>query len=264
MKQKTAFRSIILVVCALIIAPAAAHATSPAPDLILIPIVASHARDATGAVWSSTVFFNYTLLAGPLSVSDEPILDYRSLLPGERGVLDIHTDKLRVGPGVMILTYAFGSKQLYIQSYVYNEAKPEVGVSIPAVRLSDLNLGQPVRLVGIPLNAESRTLVRVYAITDGTDADVLVRVSDATGHVLAVDTVHLFSTPVLPLHSYAAQPAYGEYRPSADPTKYPSISIDIESLTPPSPTFAFSSAIWAFSTTTGARSENVTAVFPAQ
>lgn len=264
MNEKTAFRSIILIVGALVIVPAAAQPTSPAPDLILIPIVASHARDATGAVWSSTVFFNYTLPDVSVFVYDEPILDYRELQPGERGVLDIHTDKLRVGPGVMILTYAFASKQLYIESYVYNEAKPEVGVSIPGIRLSDLKVGQPVRLIGVPLGTGSRTLVRIYAMTSGIDADVLVRVFDPNGHVLEVDTVHLFSTPLLPRHADATQPAYGEYQPPLDPAKYPSISIDIEPLTPATNESPFSAKIWAFSTTTGSRSENVTAVFPAQ
>jgi hypothetical protein len=264
MNEKTAFRPLILLFSALIIAPVAAQATSPAPDLILIPIVASHARDATGAVWSSTVFFNYTRLDFALSVANEPLLDSRDLQPGERGILDIHTDKLKVGPGVIIVTYAFASKQLYVQSYVYNEAKPQVGVSIPGVRLSDLKAGEPVRLIGIPLHGESRTLVRIYAMTSGIDADVLVRVSDPTGHVLAVDIVHLFSTPLLPLYVFGTQPAYGEYRPPVDPARYPSISIDVEPLTPATPNSPFNSAIWAFSTTTGARSENVTAVFPAQ
>lgn len=262
MNEKKAFRSITLFI-ALMTASVVANANEPVPDLILIPIVASHARDATGAVWSSTVFFNYASSGFPLDVSDRPVLDYRQLQPGERGILEIHTDPLKTGPGIVIYTLAFGSKQLYVQSYVYNEARPGVGVSIPGIRLSDLfaHIGEPVRLLGIPLNAESRTLVRIYGMTDGASADLLVRVFDTNGHILAVDTVHLsrFTTPGPP-YTLPTQPAYCEYRPSVDPAKYPSISIDIESLAPP----GFTPAIWAFATTTGAHSENVTAVFPAQ
>jgi hypothetical protein len=264
MDSKKALRTTVLLLGLILIAPVAALANSPAPDLILIPIVASHARDATGAVWSSTVFFNYTQLDFALSVANNPVLDFRDLQPGEHGVLDMHANKLLVGPGAIIITFASASKQLSIQSYVYNEAKPGVGVSIPGIRASDLLVGQSVRLIGVPLNVDSRTLVRIYSMANGIDADVLVRVLDPYGHELSVNVVHLFSTPVLPRHADAAQPAYGEYQPPLDPAKYPSISIDIEPLTPATNESPFSAKIWAFSTTTGPHSENVTAVFPAR
>lgn len=253
MHTKKVALTLISVVAALIAIPT--RANEPAIDAILIPILAFHSADATGATWNSSVSFAYT---GDHSadVFGYAALDARTLLPGARGVLQFHDVLARgYGPGLIILTTAFPSNQLTVQSYVYNEARPETGVSIPCVRQSDL--GYPIRLLGIPVGRTSRTLLRIYAITDNTDADVVVRIFDANGNPLAVDNVHLVHAPLPPVNTIAVEPAYAEYRPAVDPAKYSSISIDVESPVP-------GGAIWAFSTTTGAQSDSVTAVFPAR
>jgi hypothetical protein len=258
MTIKAALHSLLLVALA-IITPVVAQANERTPYFILIPVVASHAHDSAGAAWSSTVSFIY---AGdyPTLVFNDPFIDYREMQPGERGILDIHAAEAKAGPGVIIVTYAAPPQLLYIQEYVYNDAQPGVGVAVPAVRFSDLTPGQTVRLIGIPVQTTSRTLVRIYGMAN-YDPNVLVHVFDPSGRTLTTDLVHLVSPPLLPTQTNIGQPAYAEYRPSVDAAKYSSISIDIEpvSLRPD-----LGPAIWAFSTTTAASSESVTAVFPAK
>lgn len=263
MTATAAVRSIVLVALALLLGSPAARANEPPLDYILIPVVASHARDSAGAVWSSAVSFLYT---GDVQadVFNEPFVASREVQPGERGMLDIRAEQAKAGPGVIIATTAFPSKTLYVQSYVYNEAKPGVGVAVPCIRIfNDLTANQTIRLIGIPIDRASRTLVRIYAMAN-TDPVVIVHVYDSSGHALATDMVQLVSPPLLPQQTNVGQPAYAEYRPAADPAKYSAISIDIEPVSPREPASVFGPAIWAFSTTTSGASDSVTAVFPAK
>ncbi len=77
--------------------------------------------------------------------------------------------------------------------------------------------------------------------------------------------VHLVSPPLpTSIETNIDQPAYAQYRPSVDPAKYSSISIDIEPIGPRGPVSGLAPPIWAFATTTSASSDSVTAVFPAK
>jgi len=75
--------------------------------------------------------------------------------------------------------------------------------------------------------------------------------------VLTTDTVHLSGPPPDPTRSFPVYPTYAEFRPNVDTSKYTSISIDVDPITP-------NVLLWAFSTTTDSKTEAVTAVFPAK
>jgi len=255
----------LISVLALILLPTIARANEPPTDFLLIPVAASHGHDSVGATWSTTVSFVYTGEGGS-SIFSEGFVAPRTLLAGERGVIEINAAGAKFGPGVIIHITGFPTpKELHAQSYVYNDARPEVGVAIPGIRLlNDLTANQTIHLLGIPINATSRTLVRIYAMPitapGVTDTDVRVHVFDSVGRSLATDIVHLVSPPIVSIETSTYQPAYAEYRPAVDPAKNSSISIDLE----PLPVSGFGRAIWAFATTTSASSDSVTAVFPAK
>jgi hypothetical protein len=232
-----------------------ALATTPPPEFILLPVVVSHARDATGAYWSTTVSFVYGGTA-PVDVVNEGNLGLRLLQPGEQGELTLNMDGQR-GPGMIIESRYPASQQLFVQSHVFNEAAPETGAILPSVRLHDLTVDQPVRLIGIPIGSSSRTLLRIYDMSMQGDIDARVKVRDASGGLLVSDAVHLAAPPLRPLQSFATEPAYAEYRPNVDLSVHSSLSIDIEPVTT-------NTLLWAFTTTTDERSRSVAAVFPAK
>src|ERR1051325_373107 len=260
MRAKATVHSMIAIL-ALIVFPIVARANEPPTDFFLISVIGFHATGSAGATLGTTPSFVYTGEFGS-SIFSEAFVAARTLGPGERGVIEINAASAKAGPGAIF--GAQGSpEELHVQSYVYNDAKPEVGVAVPGVRLlRDLGGNLTIRLLGIPISASSRTLVRIYAMPRSgpgdTDPDVLVHVFDSIGNPLATDMVHLVSPPIVSIETSADQPAYAEYRPVVDPTKYSSISIDLEALP------SAGRAIWAFSTTTSATSDSVTAVFPAK
>jgi hypothetical protein len=229
-------------------------ATAPL-ETILIPVVASHARDATGAFWSSRVAFLYTGAAS-LEVFNEAGFQQR-ISPGERGELVFGPeDSIRV-PGRLVQLPLTEASHLFAQSHVYDESAPQSGVIIPAIRQHDLTDSGSVHLIAIPVSAAARTLLRIFDLTVNTAADVSVRVYGPSGELIAADTVHLVAPPLGPLQSFPAYPLYGEYRPNVDVSRMTSISIDIEPVTP-------HLLLWAFTTTTDSRNESVVAVFPAR
>src|ERR1043165_3396986 len=255
MKAKATIHSMIPIL-ALIVFPMMARANEPPTDFFLIPVVALHARDSAGATWSTTVSFVYTGEFGS-SIFSEAFVAARTLSPGDSGVIEINAAAEKAGPGA-IFGAQRAAEELHVQSYVYNDAKPEVGVAVPGVRLlRDLGGNLTIRLLGIPISASSRTLVRIYAMPRSgpgdTDPDVLVHVFDSNGTSLATNMVHLVS-PQPSLQTSADQPAYAEYRPIVDSAKYSSISIDLDALP------STGRSIWAFATTTSASSDSVTAV----
>lgn len=243
--------ALIALVLSVVVIPA--HATTAPPDFILLPVVVSHGRDAAGEFWNTRVSFMY---AGDsvVDVWNEANLALRLLQPAERGELTLSTEN-QPGPGVIIETAYPAAKLLFLQTHVYDESSPETGVVLPGVRIRDLAAGQSVRLIGVPVGASTRTLLRIYDVSMQRDVDVRVRVYDESGSLLVTDVVHLIAPPMRPLQSFPSSPAYAEYRPNVDVTTHSSISMDVEPLTP-------SELLWAFATTTSRGA--VAAVLPAK
>jgi hypothetical protein len=229
------------------------RATTPPYDAFLLPIVVSNAPGAFGSRWDTSIFFAHTGTASFDFLGNVLVLGTRDFTPGERGELQLfNVPQSGASPGLIFDTTAQGAADLHLVCYVHERSGRLPGVTIPAVRSTDLVLGATVRLLGVPISDDSRTLVRIYDVLRNViRADVTVRVYNAKGELLRTDVVHLDTPSVAP----SAYAPYGEYRPPVTAADGP-ISIEVE---PPNLGFR----LWAFSTTTDNTTQAVTPVFPA-
>ena len=252
------FRSFLAVLAVVFAGAKGGVANTPPPPIpLLLPVVASDTPDALGNRWDTRVSFAYDASV-PVTTFFYcgRIVDFRFVSPGERGELTVNFQRIMHGPGLVLFVPPSDIKRMAVQTFVHRNGS-STGAVIPGVRSTDLVFGETLHLIGIPVGADSRTLVRLYDLALTNDTDVVLRVYSPTGDLLATDNVHLVQPPADSIDVFPTYPAYAEYRPPVDAKGLSSISIDIEPLSP-------NRLIWAFATTTSNDTDAVSAVFPAR
>jgi len=245
-------RLAVIVVVASLFAMPLARATSPPDERVLLPVVVDNAAGAFGSHWTTTITYLYRGFAA-IEVGND--VNLNQFITAGRGELHLANVNAESTPGRVLDAPAPQAGDLYIQTHVYEASSPSGGVIIPAVRSADWPAGAAIHLIGVPVSASARTLLRLYEIgASADDLDVVVHVSDGDAPILTTN-VHLAKPAAGRASVTGTYPAYAEVSIPASASG--SVSIDVDSV-------PAGFKVWGFTTTTDNRNQSITPVFPAR
>lgn len=161
------------------------------------------------------------------------------------------------GGGVFLYTISSFADELHASLRVFDASRAleTLGTQIPVIRRSEVQSGSDVHLVGIPVSAEYRSLLRIYDLEALDRTQVEVRVFDRDGVLLRSETVELRTwADDEPAVESPRFPAYGQLYLTETFTGTDSSRIEI--------TGSDEQRLWAFVTVTNNETQLVTSIVP--
>lgn len=161
------------------------------------------------------------------------------------------------GGGAFLYTISSFADELHTSLRVFDESRAleTLGAQIPVIRGSEVQPGSDVHIVGVPVSAEYRSLLRIYDLEALDRKQVQVRVFDRDGGLLRSETVELRTwADEEPDVESPRFPAYGQLYLTETIAGIDAARIEISGLE--------EQRLWAFVTVTNNETQLVTSIVP--